>query len=59
MPCEYVKADDGHVWVTTEAGEAIGRIAAKFQEGGHNRQRYNIKVPKCWITKGWVKQVKA
>lgn len=59
MPCEYIKAEVGNVWTTTELGKTIGRIAAKFEEGAFNRQVYSVKVPKSWVTQGWVKQVKA
>lgn len=58
MSPNYTRAKQGYKFILTSVGAEIGRIRAKFDESSIYKSRYVYCVPKSWISKGYVKEVK-
>ena len=52
MSIQYEHARKGYKYVPTPEGERDGRLNKKFKDN------YESCVPKSWVTKGWVQEVK-
>ena len=58
MGCEWVVCKNGNHFVLTEGGFENARIRAKFDFDNPNNKLYKHKVPKSWVSKGYVLEVK-
>ena len=58
MSCTWVNAKFGYKWALTELGLEDSRIRSKFEEKFGNKKQYEQAVPKTWIEKGLVQEVK-
>ena len=56
MSIQYAHAKEGCRFVPTKDGTKEGRINSKY--GEYSNKSYRYCVPKAWITKGWIMEVK-
>lgn len=54
----YVKAKPDTRFVLTPRGFEEGKVRNKFEEHSTNFGMYSYAVPKPWLDKGWVVEVK-
>lgn len=54
----FIRAKEGYKFSLTEFGVEEPRIRTKFETGSVTLAQYEKAVPKSWIDKGYVKEVK-
>ena len=57
MSIQYAHAKKGYRFAPTEDGAKEGRINNKYDKN-YPTNSYLYCVPKAWITKGWIKEIK-
>ena len=57
MSIQYEHAKKGYRFVPTKDGVKEGKINSKYNEHYTNNS-YRYCVPRAWITKGWIEEVK-
>lgn len=57
MSIQYIHAKQGYEFQPTYLGKMEGRIDAKYRED-YQSDQYRKCVPKKWISKDWVREVK-
>lgn len=54
----FIRAKEGYKFSITAFGAEESRIRTKFEIGSTTLLQYEKAVPKSWIDKGYVKEVK-
>lgn len=53
----YVKAGPGKIFVLTDKGRQIGRIAVKYDNGrAAFNGKYQRSAPKAWLEQGYIEE---
>lgn len=58
MSIHYARAKDGYKFRITFYGRRISSIASKYNDSINSRKQYEKTVPKVWLTRGYVEEVR-